>query len=239
MAETTTATSWPASTSRLTWRATLRMRSRSATDVPPNFITRRAMTFLNAPKGANKRPAVPAAKGAYTYRRGAETATLRALRTSSSALIIRVLAMRYIERILQSGETLVYSGKIHWVIYLPAMILALVALAALTQAKSGPTGLSWLIFSIACWLGAGVAFVSGWFRRWTTDIDVTNRRIVYKCGLIKRHTVEMNMDKVESVDVDQSVFGRMLNYSTSPFGAPARVSNRCTASARRSISATT
>src|SRR5262245_16327709 len=44
MAETTTATSWPASTSRLTWRATLRMRSISATDVPPNFITRRAMS---------------------------------------------------------------------------------------------------------------------------------------------------------------------------------------------------
>jgi hypothetical protein len=61
---------------------------------------------------------------------------------ASFALIFRVLAMRYIERILQPGETLVYSGKIHWVIYLPAMILALVALAALTQAKSGPTGLS-------------------------------------------------------------------------------------------------
>src|SRR6188508_2667152 len=57
MAETMTATWWPASTSRLTWRATLRMRSRSATDVPPNFITNRAMTFPDAPKGANKRPA--------------------------------------------------------------------------------------------------------------------------------------------------------------------------------------
>src|SRR3984957_12006439 len=43
MADTTTATSWPASTSRLTWRATLRMRSMSATEVPPNFITRRAI----------------------------------------------------------------------------------------------------------------------------------------------------------------------------------------------------
>ena len=46
MAETTTATSWPASTSRLTWRATLRMRSMSATEVPPNFITRRAMIVV-------------------------------------------------------------------------------------------------------------------------------------------------------------------------------------------------
>src|ERR1700682_757598 len=44
IADTTTATSWPASTSRLTWRATLRMRSILATDVPPNFITRRPMT---------------------------------------------------------------------------------------------------------------------------------------------------------------------------------------------------
>src|SRR3954452_20130016 len=44
IAETTTATSWPASTSRLTWRATLRIRSMLATDVPPNFITRRLMT---------------------------------------------------------------------------------------------------------------------------------------------------------------------------------------------------
>src|SRR5215510_5899980 len=55
------------------------MRSRSATDVPPNFITSRAMTFPGAPKGANKRPArkprAPARKGAYTYRRVRRAAT--------------------------------------------------------------------------------------------------------------------------------------------------------------------
>ncbi|MGY4423660.1 hypothetical protein ACVWY2_006109 [Bradyrhizobium sp. JR6.1] len=44
IAETTTATSWPASTSRFTCWATLRIRSILATDVPPNFITRRPMT---------------------------------------------------------------------------------------------------------------------------------------------------------------------------------------------------
>src|SRR3954465_12144714 len=56
MAETTTATSWPASTSRLTWRATLRMPSISATEGPPNFITRRAMAGLRAsPEGLGAR----------------------------------------------------------------------------------------------------------------------------------------------------------------------------------------
>ena len=68
MAETTTATSWPASTSRLTWRATLRMRSRSATDVPPNFMTRRAIEL--------EPWTFPGLKGAYSYRRGGRPATM-------------------------------------------------------------------------------------------------------------------------------------------------------------------
>src|SRR4029453_1069336 len=47
MAGTTTATSGPASTSRLTWRATLRMRSISETEVPPNFMTRQGMALAH------------------------------------------------------------------------------------------------------------------------------------------------------------------------------------------------
>lgn len=120
--------------------------------------------------------------------------------------------MRYIERILQPGEKPLYSGTIHWVIYIPAIVLALVAVALLTLVREGPTGMSWLIGSIAFWLAAGVAFFSAWFKRWTTEIDVTDRRVVYKRGFINRHTVEMNMDKVESVDVDQTIMGRVLNY---------------------------
>ena len=50
--------------------------------------------------------------------------------------------------------------------------------------------------------------------RWITEIAVTDRRVIYKRGFITRHTVEMNMDKVASVDVDQSILGRMLDYGT-------------------------
>ena len=53
-----------------------------------------------------------------------------------------------------------------------------------------------------------------WFIRWITEIAVTDRRIIYKRGFITRHTEEMNMDKVASVDVDQSILGRMLDYGT-------------------------
>jgi uncharacterized membrane protein YdbT with pleckstrin-like domain len=50
--------------------------------------------------------------------------------------------------------------------------------------------------------------------RWTTEIAVTNQGVILKRGLIRRDTIEMNMPKVESVDVRQSILGRLLNYGT-------------------------
>jgi Bacterial PH domain len=41
-----------------------------------------------------------------------------------------------------------------------------------------------------------------WFRRWTTEIAVTDRRVIIKHGFIRRATMEMNLQKIESVDVD-------------------------------------
>ena len=51
-----------------------------------------------------------------------------------------------------------------------------------------------------------------WFERWTTEIAITDRRIILKRGFIRRDTAEMHMEKVESVDVSQSLIGRMLDY---------------------------
>jgi uncharacterized membrane protein YdbT with pleckstrin-like domain len=54
--------------------------------------------------------------------------------------------------------------------------------------------------------------LTAWFHRWTTETDVTNLRVVHKTGFIKRRTFEMSLDKVESVDVNQSILGRLMNY---------------------------
>jgi uncharacterized membrane protein YdbT with pleckstrin-like domain len=56
--------------------------------------------------------------------------------------------------------------------------------------------------------------VRAFIRRATTELAITDRRVVYKVGLISRHTIEMNRRQVESVDVDQSLFGRMIGYGT-------------------------
>ena len=118
--------------------------------------------------------------------------------------------MRYIERILQPGERVLYTGTLHWVIYVPAFVLMAVAVVLLfAGGMVFPPAIAAAVLFALLALGS---FFRAWFKRWTTEIDATDRRIVYKCGFIRRHTVEMNMDKVESVDVDQSVLGRMLNY---------------------------
>ena len=120
--------------------------------------------------------------------------------------------MRYIERILQPGERVVYTGRIHWIIYLPAGLMMVVALAALSRAGAAGHAMNWSLVAAICAGVGGLAAISAWLKRWSTEIDVTDRRIVYKRGLIRRHTVEMNMDKVESVDVDQTILGRFLNF---------------------------
>lgn len=50
--------------------------------------------------------------------------------------------------------------------------------------------------------------------RATTEIAVTTDRLVLKEGVIARHVDEMNIDRIESVHVTQSVIGRLLGYGT-------------------------
>ncbi|MCO5231395.1 MAG: PH domain-containing protein [Chitinophagales bacterium] len=57
-------------------------------------------------------------------------------------------------------------------------------------------------------------FIAPILKRYTDEFVITNRRIVIKTGLISRNTFEMNLSKIESVNVDQSVLGRILGYGS-------------------------
>ena len=122
-------------------------------------------------------------------------------------------AMTYVNSILEPGEKVRYHTTVSWTTYRAAILLAICALASLLAGASYAemVNVSWfaaIVFAVS----AIVAFLPAWFRRWTTEIAVTDRRIIFKRGLIRRHTVEMNMQKVESVDVDQTLIGRLFNY---------------------------
>ncbi len=121
--------------------------------------------------------------------------------------------MSYVRSVLQPGETIRYATKIHWIIYIPGVIFLVLAAAAYWMALQPVSAYRiWVWISGFLFACAAVALFIGWFRRWTTEIAVTDRRIIYKRGFIRRHTIEMHLDKVESIDVDQSILGRILNY---------------------------
>jgi len=48
----------------------------------------------------------------------------------------------------------------------------------------------------------------------TTELAITNKRVIAKFGFISRKTVELNINKVESIQVDQSILGRIFDFGT-------------------------
>ena len=122
--------------------------------------------------------------------------------------------MSYVEQVLQPGEQIRHISSIHWIGYWPGVAFALMAAVAywLSDARL-LTGL-WRYSAYALALVAAVLLVQEWLKWWVTEIAVTNRRVIYKTGLIWRQTNEMSVDKVESVQINQTILGRLLDYGT-------------------------
>ena len=89
----------------------------------------------------------------------------------------------YVNSHLIMGETVVYSAKLHWIIYLTAKAI------------------------LTLWIGPSI-------QRATSEFAITTKRVIIKEGLIARRTLEMNLSKIETVNVDQSIMGRILNYGS-------------------------
>jgi len=123
--------------------------------------------------------------------------------------------MSYVKSVLQPGEKLIAMGRLSWIVYHRAILLLIVGIIVIVLERiySRDT----VVFLVTAAVFGVLTIISafqGWFQRWITEIAVTDRRVIYKRGFINRHTIEMNMDKVASVDVDQSVLGRLLNDGT-------------------------
>jgi uncharacterized membrane protein YdbT with pleckstrin-like domain len=121
---------------------------------------------------------------------------------------------RYIDEILQPDEKVLFTTRIHWIVYWPAILawIAAIGLFALVRGPAEGMTIALLALSGVCALIALYWSFRAWFRRWTSETDVTSMRVVHKEGFIQRDTFEMNLDRVESVDVSQSIAGRLFGY---------------------------
>jgi uncharacterized membrane protein YdbT with pleckstrin-like domain len=126
--------------------------------------------------------------------------------------------MRYVTRVLQPEETVVYTTKLHWFLYWRAIFLMIIcmglAIAAWYTADNHNISLAFRIAAIIFALLGLSSALRAFIRRAATELAVTDQRVIYKTGLLARHTLEMNRARVESVTVDQTFLGRIFGYGT-------------------------
>ena len=112
----------------------------------------------------------------------------------------------YVHSNLIAGEQVVHETGVHPIVFLPpaAFVIGGIGFGVLGMPYPG------VIF-----LAIGVVmFAAAWIRQWSSEFAVTNKRVIIKVGFISRRTIEINMSKVESVEVNQDIFARLLNYGT-------------------------
>ncbi|GHT82875.1 hypothetical protein AGMMS49543_08660 [Betaproteobacteria bacterium] len=100
----------------------------------------------------------------------------------------------YVESALTKGEQVVYQGKISIWSLVPLLLLGLIFLAVY--------GLGLLFLAAAA------------IRYFTTELAITNKRVIAKFGLISRSTIEINLQKIESIQVNQGILGRIFNFGS-------------------------
>ncbi|HEX3660219.1 MAG TPA: PH domain-containing protein [Acidobacteriaceae bacterium] len=132
--------------------------------------------------------------------------------------------MSYIDKTLVPGEKVVYTTKLHWIVMVGHLFTCLIFLAGAgylgyylyyqrTTLQPGTLhileiGLIVLLFV------ALLVLIMGSVRRGATEMAVTTRRVVVKTGLASRRTIEMLLNKIETIEVDEPTLGRMLGYGS-------------------------
>ncbi len=133
--------------------------------------------------------------------------------------------MAYYKKVLLPEEQVRAIGRLHWAIFLKGWLWLLIAIAAGAAALhfhetdtagdgsgyGAPIAIAVAVIALVVSL---FSLLSAAARRATTEIVVTDRRILFKEGFLRRRTMEMNMNKVETVDVVQTISGRLFNYGT-------------------------
>ena len=129
--------------------------------------------------------------------------------------------MGYVEDTLGSGETIEYDVSFHWLWTFSAYtIFVIMGVAALAlYLVLGPTTsieatepIIRLIPSLLLAVIGLVIFLYMMIKKWTTERVLTDIRFIQKTGWIVRHTEEIRIDRMEEVNLDQSLFGRILDY---------------------------
>ncbi len=133
-----------------------------------------------------------------------------------------MLDFSYIDQSLLPGENVAYRTHPHWIIFTPTLIWIAAMLLSLTVLPNFAIGQLhlvgyrpfYLIFSFLAFAGATVNGVFTYIQFRTSEYGITNKRVIVKVGFIQRATLEILLPRIESIQVVQTVPGRLLDYGT-------------------------
>lgn len=130
--------------------------------------------------------------------------------------------MGYIENNLVPGEQVIYKTGYHWIVIVWSIVLsflfAAAGVAALYQAFSSNENANYKqafeIGGSAALVLAAIIMMQGIIRRSSTEVAVSNKRVLIKTGILARKSIEVLLGKVESIGVEESAMGRMLGFGS-------------------------
>jgi hypothetical protein len=125
--------------------------------------------------------------------------------------IFEVLPMSYVSQTSGVHERVLYRTAYHWLYWLAGILLTLAPVTALAALFYGAP------VAVAMAVVSSVLVPIGLFiliKAFATEIAVTTDRFVKKSGLISFQSEDMSLDKVEEIELNESVFGALLDYGT-------------------------
>src|SRR5271157_5358551 len=117
--------------------------------------------------------------------------------------------MSYIENNLMTGENILYRARLHWVVFVWPLIWFIVASMFFRRGGEAASAIGALIMVIA--IAKAISSLIGFS---TSEFAVTNQRVIAKVGFIRRNSIEIFLGKIEAIQVNQDVPGRILGYGS-------------------------
>jgi membrane protein YdbS with pleckstrin-like domain len=117
---------------------------------------------------------------------------------------------------LMEGETIVQRAHVSRIIYVPALLVAVLAAGAtgFLLSQGADAGEAARFVGPLLGLGALYLALSAWVRRGSARFAVTNKRVFIRYGLVRQRSTEILLSQVEGIAVTQGFFARMFNYGT-------------------------
>jgi len=121
---------------------------------------------------------------------------------------------RYVRGTLTKDERILYEAKISLWSQLPLILLGAFWLLWMITTMAGDAAMEGIRVEVIFFVLGILSLLIVLIRYKTTELSITNKRVIAKFGLFRRSIIEMKLAKVESVQVHQGIRGRLFNYGS-------------------------